>query len=116
MPEKLLGRNKRLGVNDIDFLGPDWLGITFPSPGNNPFHFEIREWCLKHGVRIHQDEVALLYKYHEIPNVSERYLEFENIRKRYHVLKEKFNKHEISVKKIKDLVCKRFSGDGKSCR
>ncbi len=71
---------EKVGVKDINFLGPDKLKMRFPSPGNNPFHFGIEDWCLRHGVAAKQEEISLLYKYHEIPNLNARIAEFAKIR------------------------------------
>lgn len=49
---------KKVGVKDMDFYGPDKLGMGYATPGNNPFGKGIKPWCLKHGVRVHLDEVA----------------------------------------------------------
>ena len=85
---------KKAGVKDIDFLGYDKAGLTFPTPGNNPFHFGLKDWCLKHGVPVRLDEVAQLYKYHEIPDLSER---FKGTRDRYHsYLNERLAKSKLA--------------------
>ena len=74
---------KKLGIKDINFFGPDKIGLTFASPGNNPFHFGIEDWCMRHGIPVRLDEVALLYNHHEIPKLEERKEEFKAKRERY---------------------------------
>lgn len=81
---------EKAGVKDIDFLGPDKLKVRFPTPGNNPFHFGMEDWCLRHGVAARQDEISLLYKYHEIPNLDKRIEKFAAIRERYTKYRDKF--------------------------
>lgn len=79
---------KKVGVDDINFLGPDKLGLSYPTPGNNPFGFGIKDWCLRHGVPVNQEEVATLYKYHEIPDLEKRTKEFAVLRARYNRFKD----------------------------
>ena len=74
---------KKVGVTDIDFLGPDKFGLTYPTPGNNPFGFGLKDWCMRHGVPVSQKEVALLYKYHEIPDLDKRAERYAAIRERH---------------------------------
>ena len=85
---------KKAGVKDIDFLGYDKIGLTIPTPGNNPFHFGVKDWCLKHGIPVRLDEVAQLYKYHEITDLKER---FKNTRDRYQsYMNELFSKSKLA--------------------
>lgn len=90
-----------VGVKDINFLGPDNLGLSYPTPGNNPFGFGIKDWCLRHGVPAKLEEVALLYKYHEIPDLTKKAERFEAARERYngysHYLIEKQTKSKLSI-------------------
>lgn len=74
---------KKVGVKDINFLGADKLCLTLPTPGNNPFHFGMEDWCMRHGVPAYMEEVALEYKHHIIPNLDSRIKKFDNIRNRY---------------------------------
>lgn len=48
---------KKLGVKDLDLVGPDKLGIVFANPGNNPFGTGIKNWCRKHGVHVTPEDV-----------------------------------------------------------
>jgi len=74
---------KAVGVNDFNFYGLDSLGLTYTTPGNNPFNVGIKAWCFKHGVHVHPDEVKELHRRHPIPNVTERRTEMKEKRKRY---------------------------------
>lgn len=94
-----------LGVKDINFLGPDKLGWRFASPGNNPFRFGIEDWCLRNGVQAKQEEISLLYRYHEIPNLDKRVEEFAKIRQQRYGTQEgpanesKIHKKLLSLRK-----------------
>lgn len=93
---------RKLGIKDINFLGPDKLGVTFPTPGNNPFHFGMEDWCMRHGVPVFMEEVALEYKHHVIPDLNKRVDKFAAIRDRY----ERFCEYLINRKtksKLSDL-------------
>ena len=61
---------KKSGVKDINFLGLDKLGITWATPGNNPFGFGIKSWCQKNGVHLRPQEM-LQYKYNNF-NTAEK--------------------------------------------
>jgi hypothetical protein len=74
---------RAVGVKDFDFYGPDKLGLTFTSPGNNPFNKGIKAWCFKHGVHVHPEEVEELHRRFPIPNVTERRTEMKEKRARY---------------------------------
>ena len=97
---------KKVGVKDINFFGIDRLGLVFPTPGNNPFHFGFKDWCLRHGVLVHLEEIALLYKYHDIPHVEQRRMEFKTIRTRYEKFKEKLDKRVLIFQKLKGFFGK----------
>ena len=73
---------KKCGVNDIDFLGYAEIGLTCPTPGNNPFHLGVEDWCMRHGVPVTQEEVSLLFKHHEISNLNKRVDKFTAINAR----------------------------------
>ncbi len=74
---------KNAGVKDINLLGIDKMGATISTPGNNPFHFGLKDWCDKYGVRVDLEEVAQLYKHHEIPDLKDRQQLFDDIRNRH---------------------------------
>jgi len=74
---------ERLGVKDINLLGPDKLGIRFASPGNNPFSFGLKDWCFRHGVHVHADEVQKLDERYPISDNEGRRNEQEKVRRRY---------------------------------
>ena len=93
---------EKLGVKDIDFLGPDKIKASFPTPGNNPFHFGMKDWCLRHGVKARQDEISLLYKYHEIPNLDKRIEKFAAIRERYTKFRDNML-HKITQSKLSKM-------------
>ena len=82
---------KKVGIKDINLLGPDKLGLTLATPGNNPFHFGVEDWCMRHGVPVYMEEVALEYKHHIIPDLDKRIEKFDKIRKRY----EQFREHVV---------------------
>lgn len=63
---------KKVGVKDFDFYGPDWLGLGYATPGNNPFGKGILPWCRKHGVRVHLDEVAAYDKRYPMTNAENK--------------------------------------------
>ena len=73
---------KKLGVKDINFIGPDKV-VSYPTPGNNPFHFGVEDWCMRHGVPATQEEIATLCQYHEIPDLDKRNKWQEDVRNRY---------------------------------
>lgn len=79
---------EKVGVKDINFIGPDKIGLSYPTPGNNPFGFGIKDWCLRHGVPASVEEIATQYKYHEIPDLEERKAKFAAVRKRYNRFKD----------------------------
>lgn len=74
---------KKVGVKDFDFYGPDFLGISYATPGNNPFGAGIKSWCRKHGLRAHLDEMAEYDRKYAFSNVRERRDEMKSIRRRY---------------------------------
>ena len=49
---------KKVGVKDIDFFGPDALGVSYPTLWNNPFGIGLKGWWLKHGFPSNIEEVA----------------------------------------------------------
>lgn len=72
---------KNVGVR-INLFGPDRLGLTLATPGNNPFGFGIENWCRRHGVHVHAKEMRDLYKYNN--NLQKRNpLEIALIKSRY---------------------------------
>ena len=72
-----------IGVKDLDFYGPDRIGLTWKSPGNNPFNVGIKAWCFKHGVHVHPEEVEELHRRHPIPDVTKKREEMKAKRARY---------------------------------
>ena len=73
---------KKLGVKDINFIGPDKV-VSYPTPGNNPFSFGVEDWCMRHGVPVTQEEIATLCQYHEVPDLDKRNKWQEDVRNRY---------------------------------
>ncbi len=55
---------KKIGMK-IDFFGPDDIGLTIPTPGNNPFGIGIRNWCIKNGIHVRHHEMLTLYNRHK---------------------------------------------------
>lgn len=76
---------EKLGIKDINLLGPDKLGIRFPTPGNNPFGFGVKDWCFRHGVHLYPEEAEQLTAKHPILAVDNerRRDEQEAVRHRY---------------------------------
>ncbi|MBR1649365.1 MAG: hypothetical protein IJ689_07205 [Alphaproteobacteria bacterium] len=75
---------KRCGVRDLDFIGPDKLGVVFTNPGNNPFNTGIKAWCFKHGVHVHDDEMAEFHRRHDFSSeVADRRAAMKKVRTRY---------------------------------
>lgn len=74
---------KQAGVKDLDHYGPDNLGVYFPSPGNNPFHIGIQDWCRKHGIHVYSREVEQYYKYNTMPHHEQIAEEHKSKRERY---------------------------------
>ncbi len=74
---------EKLGVKDIDLLGPDKLGIRFATPGNNPFGFGIKDWCFRNGVHVYPEEVEKMTARYPITDNEKRRDEQEEIRLRY---------------------------------
>lgn len=74
---------KKVGIKDLDFFGPDKLGIVFTNPGNNPWGKGIKGWCFKHGVHVHADEMAQYHEKFNFTNVKERRTEMKEVRERY---------------------------------
>lgn len=73
---------KKLGVKDINFIGPDKV-VSLPTPGNNPYHFGIEDWCMRHGVPVTQEEVAFLYKYNDFEDANAKAARYSKIRMRH---------------------------------
>ncbi|MBO7098229.1 MAG: hypothetical protein J6W11_06310 [Alphaproteobacteria bacterium] len=74
---------KNLGVKDLDFYGPDKIGLVFTNPGNNPWGKGIQGWCLKHGVHVNLHEMETYHQKHNFENVTERRKEMDATTKRY---------------------------------
>ncbi len=74
---------EKLGIKDVNLLGLDRLGLTFPTPGNNPFGFGLKNWCFKHGVHVYPDEVKQLMSRYPVVDNEKRREEQELIRQRY---------------------------------
>ena len=74
---------EKLGIKDINLLGPDKLGLRFATPGNNPFGFGLKDWCFRNGVHVHPEEVEELHKRYPILDNQERRENQEKIRQRY---------------------------------
>ena len=78
--EEILGQ---VGICDFKFYGFNNMGITFSTPGNNPFNRGIKAWCFKHGIHIRKDEMEEFDKRYPINNVKERRAQDQEIRDRY---------------------------------
>lgn len=74
---------EKAGVKDINFLGPDKLGLRFATPGNNPFGFGLKDWCFRHGVHVHADEMAQFNEHYPIEDLENTRAEQEKVRHRY---------------------------------
>ena len=56
--------------------------MIWETPGNNPFHFGLEEWCKTHGVHARPHEM-LQYSYRNFEGGEEKFKENEDIRARY---------------------------------
>lgn len=74
---------KKVGVKDFDFFGPDLLGISYATPGNNPFGVGLKARCHKHGLRVRLSEMAEYDRLYGFTDVKERRAEMKQIRGRY---------------------------------
>lgn len=74
---------KKVGVKDFDFYGPDFLGLSYATPGNNPFGVGIKAWCHKHGLRVRLNEMAEYDRRYGFTDIKERRAEMKETRKRY---------------------------------
>lgn len=54
----------------MDFLGPDKLGMSIPLPGNNPFGLGVENWCKEHGIHARPKEMLALYNQHRKTNMK----------------------------------------------
>ena len=74
---------KDVGVKDFDFYGPDFLNLSYATPGNNPFNKGLKAWCYKHGFRVHLNEMEQYDRLNHFTDVRERRDEMKNKRNRY---------------------------------
>ena len=74
---------KDAGAKDFDFYGPDFLGISYATPGNNPFGIGIKAWCHKYGVRLRPEEAEEYNRRYAFTNVKERREEMRTQRALY---------------------------------
>lgn len=95
---------KQVGVKDLDEYGPDSLGLTFKSPGNNPFGVGIEHWCKKHGTHVCADEIEQVYRYNIIANHEEIKADFDAKRLRY----EQNVRHKKSITHQKDVATQKL--------
>lgn len=87
---------KKVGVTDIDFFGPDKLGLVFTNPGNNPWGKGLKGWCLKHGVHVNLKEMEAYHQKHNFTDVKERRQAMDETRKHY----EQYKKYQHPLWKI----------------
>ena len=85
---------KKVGVKDFDFYGPDFLGVSYATPGNNPFNKGIRAWCLKHGIRVHANEADEFNRRFPVENVSKNREEMRTKKARYDILKNRLGNNK----------------------
>lgn len=74
---------KDVGVKDFDFYGPDFLNLSYATPGNNPFNKGIKAWCYKHGFRARLNEMEQYDQLNHFTDVRERRDEMKKKRGRY---------------------------------
>lgn len=74
---------KKVGVKDFNFYGPDSLGLSYATPGNNPFGIGLKAWCHKHGLRVTPNEMEEYDRLYGFTDVKERRTEMKEIRGRY---------------------------------
>lgn len=72
---------KKCGVK-INMLGHDNSGMVFATPGNNPFGFGIKNWCLENGVHVRPQEM-LQYRHRNFENADKKMEEYADKRERY---------------------------------
>lgn len=112
-----------LGVKDINLLGPDKLGLRYPTPGNNPFGFGVKDWCFRNGVHVYPEEVEQMTARYPIHDNEERRNEQEAVRCRYKAMvrakvrtraeaeqEEKLAKQSKSNPQKKIPVAEKFNG------
>lgn len=87
---------KKVGVNDIDFFGPDKLGLVFTNPGNNPWGKGIKGWCLKHGVHVNLKEMESYHEKHNFTDVKERRQIMDETHHHY----EQYKKYQNPLRRI----------------
>lgn len=107
---------QQCGIKDLDYIGPDKLGIYWSSPGNNPFRKGIQEWCRQRGVHVFTSELEDVYKYNTIENHQDIADNYKKIRER--VLRDKAYKHSwkrIAQKVTKKLPFMRNNSKDRSC-
>ena len=93
---------KKVGVDDIDFYGPDKLGIVFTNPGNNPWGKGLKGWCIKHGVRVHLNEMEAYHQKHNFTDVGERRQAIDKAHDRYEKCKKFVHQAAIAKQKSKE--------------
>ena len=81
--KNILNVLEKLGIKDVNLLGLDKLGLRFPTPGNNPFGFGLKNWCFRHGVHVYPEEVEQMLARYPIEDNEKRRDEQEAIRQRY---------------------------------
>ena len=86
---------KKVGVTDIDFFGPDRLGLVFTNPGNNPWGKGIKGWCLKHGVHVNLHEMEAYHNKHNFTDVTKRRKTMDETRERYTQYKKLLKKSNL---------------------
>ena len=74
---------REAGVKDLDFFGPDKIGLIYETPGNNPFNVGLKAWCLKHGVHVFPEEMAEYDARNPVNDVKDRRIYIEKARKLY---------------------------------
>lgn len=90
---------KKVGVTDIDFFGPDRIGLVFTNPGNNPWLKGIKGWCFKHGVRVNLHEMEAYHNKHNFTNTKERRKQMDETHDRYEKCKKFIHQAAIKHKK-----------------
>ena len=103
---------EKLGINDINLLGPDKLGLRYASPGNNPFSFGLKAWCFKHGVHVHTEEAKEFDERYPVLDNDKRRDEQEDIRQRANAISGNARiKTRADAKKRKPIQVKKKDKD-----
>ena len=72
---------------NIDFFGPDKIGLVLTNPGNNPWGKGLKGWCIKHGVHVNLEEMEAYHNKHNFTDAAKRRKQMDETRARYNQYK-----------------------------